>query len=114
MKDGLLAQIFSLRKVPMIRYHSASSACSAIADELTTKINREYEQNASQFIRDSKTLLLILDRREDPITPLLNQWTYQAMLHELAGISNNKVDLDLGLKALNGQTDPSHKPNEEK
>ena len=40
-------------------------------------------------------LLLIMDRREDPITPLLTQWTYQAMVHELlpGGIRNNRVDL---------------------
>ena len=38
-------------------------------------------------------LLLLLDRRDDPVTPLLNQWTYQAMVHELIGISNNRVDL---------------------
>ena len=25
---------------------------------------------------------LVLDRREDPVTPLLSQWTYQAMVHE--------------------------------
>ena len=40
---------------------------------------------------DSPPLLLILDRRNDPITPLLNQWTYQAMIHELVGIKNNLV-----------------------
>ena len=38
-------------------------------------------------------LLLILDRRNDPVTPLLNQWTYQAMVHELLGIQNGRVDL---------------------
>jgi vacuolar protein sorting-associated protein 45 len=38
-------------------------------------------------------VLLIIDRREDPITPLLNQWTYQAMVHELIGIKNNIVNL---------------------
>jgi vacuolar protein sorting-associated protein 45 len=38
-------------------------------------------------------MLLILDRREDPVTPLLNQWTYQAMVHELIGIKNNIVNL---------------------
>lgn len=37
--------------------------------------------------------LLILDRRMDPITPLLSQWTYQAMVHELLGIRANIVDL---------------------
>ncbi|SCM05439.1 vacuolar protein sorting-associated protein 45, putative [Plasmodium chabaudi adami] len=38
--------------------------------------------------------MVLLDRREDPITPLLMQWTYQAMLHELIGIDNNKIILD--------------------
>ncbi len=34
---------------------------------------------------DVPPLLLILDRSDDPLTPLLNQWTYQAMVHELLG-----------------------------
>lgn len=38
-------------------------------------------------------LLLILDRRNDPVTPLLSQWTYQAMVHELIGIQNGRVDM---------------------
>jgi len=29
---------------------------------------------------DVPPLLLILDRRNDPVTPLLNQWTYQVDL----------------------------------
>ena len=40
-------------------------------------------------------LLLILDRRNDPVTPLLSQWTYQAMVHELLGIQNGRVDLTM-------------------
>jgi vacuolar protein sorting-associated protein 45 len=55
----------------------------------------------SDFNKDSKCLLIITERREDPITPLLNQWTYQAMLHELIGVKNNRVDLVRGQKALN-------------
>ncbi len=42
---------------------------------------------------DTPPILLILDRRDDPITPLLTQWTYQAMVHELLGIHNGRVDL---------------------
>ena len=38
-------------------------------------------------------MLLILDRKEDPVTPLLTQWTYQAQLHELIGIEHNVVNL---------------------
>jgi hypothetical protein len=40
-------------------------------------------------------VLLILDRRSDPVTPLLTPWTYEAMVHELLGIQNGRVDLRL-------------------
>ena len=38
-------------------------------------------------------VVLILDRRDDPVTPLLSQWTYQAMVHELLGLNNHRVVL---------------------
>ena len=45
------------------------------------------------FTNKKRTLVLLIDRKEDPITPLLNQWTYQAMLHELLGIGKNRIKL---------------------
>ncbi len=42
---------------------------------------------------DTPPILLILDRRNDPVTPLLSQWTYQALVHEMIGIQNGRVDL---------------------
>ena len=30
---------------------------------------------------------------DDPVTPLLSQWTYQAMVHQLLGVKNNRVNL---------------------
>ncbi|XP_023381488.1 vacuolar protein sorting-associated protein 45 isoform X3 [Pteropus vampyrus] len=55
-------------------------------------ITKEYE--LFEFRRtEVPPLLLILDRCDDAITPLLNQWTYQAMVHELLGINNNRIDL---------------------
>lgn len=38
-------------------------------------------------------VLLLLDRRDDPVTPLLSQWTFQAMVHELLGMDDNRVSL---------------------
>jgi vacuolar protein sorting-associated protein 45 len=35
-----------------------------------------------------------VDRRNDPVTPLLSQWTYQAMVHELVGITNGRVTVE--------------------
>lgn len=42
---------------------------------------------------DEPPLLLIVDRRNDAVSPLLSQWTYQAMVHELLTMSNNRVSL---------------------
>ena len=42
---------------------------------------------------DTAPTVLLLDRRDDPVTPLLLQWTFQAMVHELIGINTNRVDL---------------------
>ncbi len=43
---------------------------------------------------DEIQLMLGIDRRNDPVTPLLSQWTYQAMVHELCGITNGRVRID--------------------
>lgn len=56
------------------------------------------DENASLFdFRPTQTppVLVILDRLNDPVTPLLSQWTYQAMVHELLGIINGRVDLSV-------------------
>lgn len=39
-------------------------------------------------------MILLFDRRDDPVTPLLNQWTFQAMAHELIGIRRNRLHLE--------------------
>ncbi|KAF9682717.1 hypothetical protein SADUNF_Sadunf05G0137700 [Salix dunnii] len=58
------------------------------------KLMYQQESGLFDFRRtEMSPLLLIVDRRDDPVTPLLNQWTYQAMVHELVGIHDNKVDL---------------------
>lgn len=51
----------------------------------------------------STPVVLLLDRKDDPVTPLLTQWTYQAMVHELVGIKDNTVQLP---NALVGQEEP--------
>lgn len=62
---------------------------------LAEKIRETFskESNLFDFRQELNPMLLIVDRRDDPVTPLLNQWTYQAMVHELLTINNNRVDL---------------------
>jgi vacuolar protein sorting-associated protein 45 len=90
--DGIIALLLSLKKKPLIRYEKNSPLAKKLATEVRYHITQE-EQLFDFRKVDTPPILLILDRRDDPITPLLSQWTYQAMVHELLGIQNGRVDL---------------------
>lgn len=90
--EGTLALLLSLKKNPLIRYEKNSLLARKLATEVRYHITQE-EQLFNFRRTDTPPILLILDRRDDPITPLLSQWTYQAMVHELLGINNGRVDL---------------------
>jgi len=67
-----------------------------MAKKLATEVRYSMTQEDQLFDfrkTDTPPILLIVDRRDDPVTPLLTQWTYQAMVHELLGIKNGRVDL---------------------
>uniref|UniRef100_U3F5M0 Vacuolar protein sorting-associated protein 45 n=1 Tax=Micrurus fulvius TaxID=8637 RepID=U3F5M0_MICFL len=90
--QGLTALLLSLKKCPMIRYQLSSDLAKRLAEGVKQVITKECE--LFDFRRtEVPPLLLLLDRSDDAITPLLNQWTYQAMVHELLGINNNRIDL---------------------
>ena len=100
--QGLLGLLLSLKMKPYVRFQASSEAAQAVAREIMGTIGGERE--LFTFQRQSSgasPLLLVLDRREDPLTPLLTQWTYQAMVHELlpGGIKNNTVDMH-GVKGI--------------
>ncbi|OJJ81960.1 Sec1 family protein [Aspergillus glaucus CBS 516.65] len=90
--EGVIATLLSLKKNPLIRYEKNSLLAKKLATEVRYHITQE-EQLFNFRKTDTPPILLILDRRDDPITPLLTQWTYQAMVHELIGINNGRVDL---------------------
>jgi hypothetical protein len=90
--EGVLALLLSLKKKPLIRYSKNSLLAKKLATEVRYRITQE--DQLFDFRRvDTPPILLIVDRRDDPVTPLLTQWTYQAMVHELLGINNGRVDL---------------------
>ncbi|CAH0713477.1 unnamed protein product, partial [Brenthis ino] len=94
--QGLLALLLSLKRRPIIRYQGGSDASARLAEKLRELVRKEAVliDNNIPFNGDvPQPQLLILDRRDDPVTPLLSQWTYQAMVHEILTINNNRVSL---------------------
>lgn len=91
--DGVLAVLLSLKKKPLVRYEKNSALAKKLAAEVRYQMGQEEQLFDFGRKADTPPILLIVDRRNDPVTPLLSQWTYQAMVHELLGIQNGRVDL---------------------
>lgn len=94
--EGIFSCILSCRKHPYVRYSKHSNRASKLADSIVAYMSTEDELVAKYSKDDDRCTLLILDRKDDPITPLLNQWTYQSMIHEIIGINNHRVKLSSG------------------
>ncbi|CDO69996.1 hypothetical protein BN946_scf184973.g6 [Trametes cinnabarina] len=92
--QGVTAVLLSLKKKPVIRYEKSSPMAKKLGVEIQHRIQSE-SQLFDFRLTQVPPLLLILDRRSDPVTPLLSPWTYQAMVHELLGIQNGRVDLSM-------------------
>ncbi|WFC97884.1 vacuolar protein sorting-associated protein 45 [Malassezia yamatoensis] len=90
---SLVSLLLSLKKKPVIRYEKMSALSKQLAEEVSHQINTTHSSLFDFRRNDSPPLLMILDRRNDPVTPLLTQWTYQAMAHELIGIHNGRTQL---------------------
>ena len=90
--NSISAVLLSLKKKPIIRYQNSSNLAFTLSNSIQSIIDNE--SNLYDFRPTNPSpVLLICDRRNDPVTPLLSQWTYQAMIHELIGLDNGKVDL---------------------
>jgi vacuolar protein sorting-associated protein 45 len=115
--QGIIAVLLSLKKNPVIRYQANSKLCKDLGARIDEVMSKESSLFA--FGQSGQPLLLILDRRDDPMTPLLNQWTYQAMVHELLTINNNRVNLsnipgvskELSEVVLSAEQDPFYAKN---
>lgn len=94
--DGLISAMITLRFNPIIRYQTQSQLCKVLADKVGSSlkqelmINKQWRQS-SPF--DVNSLLLIVDRRNDLIAPIVNVWSYYSMIHEHFNINSNRINL---------------------
>eukprot|EP01029_Cantina_marsupialis_P026607 TRINITY_DN71_c0_g1_i2.p1 TRINITY_DN71_c0_g1~~TRINITY_DN71_c0_g1_i2.p1 ORF type:complete len:497 (-),score=144.39 TRINITY_DN71_c0_g1_i2:841-2331(-) len=93
--DGLVSFLLAAQKKPFIRHQVGSNLAASLANEVVSKMDRE--KDLFKTVRQTgMSVLTVVDRREDPITPLMLPWTYQALVHELFTITSNKVTLPDG------------------
>ncbi|KAI9172915.1 vacuolar protein sorting-associated protein 45 [Blastocladiella emersonii ATCC 22665] len=89
--EGLASVALALKRRPVVRYTGASAHAKRLAHELAFHVSSEPALFDARGM--TPAVFLLVDRRADPVTPLLTQWTYQAMVHELIGIHRGLVDL---------------------
>ncbi|KAG8659378.1 SNARE-interacting protein KEULE [Manihot esculenta] len=97
-----IATVFaSLREFPSVRYRAAKSldvtTMTTFRDLIPTKLAARvwdrlmhYKQKIENFPQSETCELLILDRSVDPIAPIIHEWTYDAMCHDLLNMEGNK------------------------
>lgn len=102
---GLQSMLLAMKRQPsLIRYQKSSQMARQLALDINESIRSDqifhfrrgsggYNPSSSSSGTNNNLVLLVLDRMDDPVTPLLSQWTYQAMVHELLGLNNNRVIL---------------------
>ncbi|KAG6780970.1 hypothetical protein POTOM_013850 [Populus tomentosa] len=97
-----IATVFaSLREFPFVRFRAAKSldvtTMTTSRDLIPTKLAAriwdsltQYKQKIEHFPQTETCELLILDRSIDQIAPVIHEWTYDAMCHDLLNMEGNK------------------------
>ncbi|RCK67682.1 Vacuolar protein sorting-associated protein 45 [Candida viswanathii] len=95
--EKLISLLLALKKTPIIKYESNSIDLKRLSSEILYQINSNSNNNLFDDLNrnsDTPPLLILLDRKNDPITPLVTPWTYQSMIHEFMTIQKNIVKLN--------------------
>ncbi|KNA14722.1 hypothetical protein SOVF_105040 [Spinacia oleracea] len=91
----------SMREFPFVRYRAAKSldtnTMTTYRDLIPTKLAAgiwnhltKYKTSIANFPQTETCDLLVLDRSVDQIAPVIHEWTYDAMCHDLLGLEGNK------------------------
>jgi len=110
MEESILSALCAMRKFPTIRYLKDSDLSVQLADRVSSRFKKLAMMYRSDFERQNN-LVIITERKEDPITPLLFHWNYQSILHELFTIDCNKVKVADKEYNLNMQHDEFYRDN---
>ncbi|KAI4315311.1 hypothetical protein L6164_028135 [Bauhinia variegata] len=97
-----IATVFaSLREFPFVRFRAAktldATTMTTFRDLIPTKLAAgvwdclmKFKKTIPNFPQTETCELLILDRSIDQIAPVIHEWTYDAMCHDLLNMEGNK------------------------
>lgn len=109
-----IATVFaSMREFPRVHYRVArtidASTLTTLQDLVPTKLAASvwncmarYKSTIPEFPQTETCELLIVDRSIDQIAPIMHEWTYDAMCHDLLGMDGNKYVQEVPNKTGSG------------
>ncbi|XP_020113316.1 SNARE-interacting protein KEULE-like isoform X2 [Ananas comosus] len=109
-----IATVFaSLREFPYVRYRAAKTLDASVTttqrDLVPTKLAAavwnclsKYRTTIPDFPQKETCELLIVDRSIDQIAPVIHEWTYDAMCHDLLNMDGNKYIYEAPSKSGSG------------
>ncbi|PIN24669.1 Vesicle trafficking protein Sec1 [Handroanthus impetiginosus] len=106
-----IATVFaSLKEFPFVRYKAAKglddATITTFRDLVPTKLAAAvwnnittYKSSIPNFPQTETCELLIVDRSVDQIAPIIHEWTYDAMCHDLLNLEGNKYVYEVPSKS---------------
>lgn len=100
--EKLVTLCATLNEYPYIRYNQNSPICGSLAALFKRKMDRFVGSNPgwwyhgsgnspSYSVERERSTVLLLDRSSDCLTPLMHDFTYQAMVNDLLDVFGDKI-----------------------
>lgn len=96
--DKLVTVCATLNEYPHVRYKVDSRVGNSIARLFNTKLTEFIGKNKTWWyhgdvnhLEKGRSTLLVLSRTDDPLSPLMHEFTYEAMVHDLLTVNNGKI-----------------------
>nr|XP_029117492.1 SNARE-interacting protein KEULE isoform X3 [Elaeis guineensis] len=121
MATRIATAFASLREYPYVRYRAAKSSLdvstvTTLHDLVPTKLAAavwnclaKYKCTIPDFPQRETCELLIVDRTIDQIAPIIHEWTYDAMCHDLLNMDGNKYIYEVQVETKDGKTETEKK-----
>jgi len=102
LAEKLVTICATMNEYPYIRYKQTSGICSSLATLFKHKMDEFVGSNPTWWYHGSgksgnvsqereRSTLLLLDRANDCLTPLMHDFTYQAMVHDLLKVEGDRI-----------------------
>jgi len=113
--EKLVTVCASLNEYPHIRYRETSKFCTVLAQLFHHKLKEFISTNESWWYHGDlchrekgRSTLLLLSRTDDLISPLIHEFTYQAMVHDLLDVQDDKITYRLKSSSPNNGDNTSN------